>query len=76
MALNYTEQQAEELLCVMYDEITELREALGKNFLYRDHFAESLILDLLERGIFEPKEADLMDLYITEGSGKLYSCFS
>lgn len=71
MAFNFTQSQAEEVLWAMYTEIGELREGFGKRYLYRDHYCEGAIYQLLEKGIDKPNPQELDDVFETNGVYKI-----
>jgi len=55
----------------MYSEVAELREAFGKKFLYRDHYCEGSIYTLLEKGIINPDEREIAEVFDNFGVYKI-----
>jgi hypothetical protein len=55
----------------MYTEIGELREGFGKRYFYRDHYCEAAIYQLLEKGIIDPTQQELDDVFEANGVYKI-----
>ena len=62
MSFNYNQEEIEEILWTMYNEVCELRELNKKSILYRDHYCEGAVSELLEKGIFQANEEELWRL--------------
>ena len=59
MSFNYSQDQIEEILWAIYAEIWELREISAKGMMYRDHYWEGAVSDLVEKGIRQTNEGEL-----------------